>query len=75
MQSIVSLSPTEYNGDMRLLVASIRDVNDITTLAAEGCNTFTVSAAIAEQLLNEPLTVKAAEVFQEHADEMGGMRT
>lgn len=73
MQQIVTATPS-FDGDMRLLVASIREVDDIATLAAVGCNTFTIAPAIAEQLVNEKLTIEAAEVFQEHADEMGGMR-
>jgi transaldolase len=73
MQSIIDMC-TNYEGEMRLLVASIRSADDIATLAAEGCNTFTISPAVAEQLVSDPLTMKAAEVFQEHADEMGGMR-
>ena len=73
MQSIIDMSE-EYQGDTRLLVASIRDADEIAELAANGCNTFTISPAVAEQMLNDPLTLQAAEVFQEHADEMGAMR-
>jgi hypothetical protein len=111
MQAIVDSS----DQGSRLLVASIRDANEIAELAVQvprgpgrgagracrgvtcaartlptctarqlpppcnpppqGCNTFTISPAGAQQLVSEPLTVAAAELFQEHADEMGGMRT
>lgn len=73
MQQIIDMS-TEYAGDTRLLVASIRNADEIAALAAGGCNTFTISPAVAAQLLEDPLTLAAAEVFQEHADEMGAMR-
>ena len=73
MQEIIDMS-CEYDGDTRLLVASIRSAAEIAELAANGCNTFTISPAVAAQLLDDPLTAAAAEVFQEHADEMGAMR-
>lgn len=72
MQKIVDLGCEE--GHMRLLVASIRSADEVATLAAEGCNTFTLSPAVAAQLFDEPLTIAAAAVFQDHADEMGAMR-
>jgi hypothetical protein len=37
----------------------------------QGCTTFTISPAVADMLFDEPLTNKAAEVFQQHALEMG----
>lgn len=40
----------------------------------QGCNTFTISPQIAEQLFDVQLTNDAADLFQEHADEMGAMR-
>ena len=63
-----------YEGDTRLLVASIRSAEEIATLAANGCTTFTISPKIAMELVSDPLTIKAAEVFEEHAAEMGAMR-
>lgn len=72
MQKIVDLGGEE--GHMRLLVASIRSADEVAALSAEGCNTFTLSPAVAAQLFDEPLTIAAAELFQEHADEMGAMR-
>jgi transaldolase len=48
----------------RLLVASIRRVEDITTLAAQGLKTFTISTVIADQLFDVPATLKATEAFE-----------
>ncbi len=73
MQEIIDMSST-YEGDTRLLVASIRSADEIATLAANGCNTFTISPKIALELVSDPLTIQAAEVFEEHAAEMGAMR-
>lgn len=73
MQNIIDRAVI-YDGDTRLLVASIRSADEIAELAAQGCNTFTISPAVAEQLVSDPLTIEAAELFQEHADEMGAMR-
>lgn len=73
MQSIIDMCQY-YDGETRLLVASIRSADEIGVLAAEGCNTFTISPAVANQLVADPLTLQAAELFQEHAAEMGAMR-
>ncbi len=51
----------------RLLVASIRRVEDIAVLAAHGLNTFTFSSAIAAQFFEVPATLKAAEEFEQAA--------
>lgn len=59
---------------MRLLVASIRSADEISALAVEGCNTFTISPAVAQQLFDVQLTNEAAEVFQGHAEDMGACR-
>jgi hypothetical protein len=37
----------------------------------QGCNTFTISPAVAQQLFDVELTEGAAAVFQQHAAEMG----
>ena len=42
----------KLDSDMRILVASVRNVGDIAKLAAEGCDTFTISAQIAEQMFS-----------------------
>lgn len=73
MQSIVDLGAHEGE-PMRLLVASIRAADELAALAADGCNTFTISPQVAQQLFDVQLTNDAAAVFQEHADEMGAQR-
>ena len=73
MQEIIDMSST-MQGETRLLVTSIRSADEIGVLAANGCNTFTISPAVADQLLNDPLTMAAAEVFEQHAAEMGALR-
>ncbi len=53
---------------MQLLVASIREVEDIVYLATQGLDTFTVSDAIATQLFDVDATQKAAEDFEQAAE-------
>ncbi len=49
---------------LRLLVASLRSPDDLARLAAEGLNTFTISAAIADQLFAVEATEAAALQFE-----------
>jgi transaldolase len=72
MQAIVDMSQ-EKDGETRLLVASIRSADELAVLAVNGCNTFTISPAVAEELVSDPLTLQAAAVFEEHAAEMGSI--
>jgi transaldolase len=51
----------------RLLVASIRRVEDMATLTAQGLNTFTLSSAVLEQFFDVPATLKATEAFEQAA--------
>jgi transaldolase len=53
---------------MKLLVASIRDLEDLVFLARQGLNTFTVSDAIATQLFDVEATTQAAETFEQAAN-------
>jgi transaldolase len=46
------------------LVASIRRAEDISTLAAQGLNTFTFSTEIARQLFDVAETINATEAFE-----------
>jgi transaldolase len=55
----------------RVLVASLRSASQLTTLAAQGCGTFTFSPAIAAELLDEPLTTASAADFEAAALAMG----
>ncbi len=48
----------------RLLVASIRRVEDIAALTAQGLNTFTISTVIAAQFFDVPATLQATEAFE-----------
>lgn len=73
MQEIIDMS-SSYEGDTRLLVASIRSAEEIAILASNGCNTFTISPKVALELVSDPLTMEAAEIFEEHAAEMGALR-
>eukprot|EP00899_Mesostigma_viride_P023209 jgi/Mesvir1/4072/Mv06359-RA.2 len=69
MQEILGMQKavTATGSNMRILVASIRDVREICELAAEGVDTFTFSPAIAAALLADPLTHAATDDFQEAA--------
>lgn len=73
MQSILDMS-SNVEGQIRLLVASIRKADEIAELAAEGCNTFTISPAVAMELVSDPLTLEAADVFEKHAKEMSSVK-
>jgi transaldolase len=57
----------------RILVASLRDATQLTSLASRGCDTFTFSPHIADELLYEPLTTHAAADFEAAAIAMGGL--
>lgn len=50
---------------MRLLVASIKDVAQITSLAASGVNSFAIPVPIIEKLFQDDDTEKAAADFEE----------
>jgi len=55
----------------RILVASLRDCDTVADLAATGLETFTIAPQIARQLLEEPLTNEAADVFEGAANNNG----
>lgn len=56
---------TGVQSDMRLLVASIKDVEQITSLAASGVNSFAIPVPIIEKLFQDDDTDKAAADFEE----------
>lgn len=58
------------NSSTKLLVASIRSVDDITHLANHGLDTFTLSPAIAEQLFQVEATDQAALAFEKAAQSL-----
>ena len=51
----------------KILVASIRSLEQMMTLAAQGHVYFTISPAIADELLSAELTIKAVSEFDEAA--------
>jgi hypothetical protein len=48
-----------------VFAASIRDLNQLTNLAAKGIHTFTFSTNIADMLLHNHLSVSAAKEFED----------
>ena len=48
----------------KVLVASIRSLNELTHLATQGLSTFTISPKLAQELFNVPETLNAASDFQ-----------
>lgn len=58
------------NSRTRLLTASIRQIEDISVLAAQGVDTFTFSEAIAQSFFNNPDTQKATADFERAASKM-----
>lgn len=55
------------NQSTRVLVASIRSVQQMMQLRSQGLNTFTFSPAICDELLHQPDTCHAAEEFERAA--------
>ncbi|HAG80017.1 MAG TPA: transaldolase [Cyanobacteria bacterium UBA12227] len=62
---------TGVGSTTRILVASIRSVDDIAFLATQGLDTFTFSDAIATAFFDVPATLQAATDFEEAARRMG----
>ncbi len=60
---------THLQSPTRLLVASIRRLSDLAALARSGVDTFTLLPPLLEEMLNNPLTIKAADDFEEKARE------
>lgn len=55
----------------RILAASIRQLSDLTALAEYGLDTFTLLPNLVDELLENPLTNKAAAEFNEKAQFKG----
>lgn len=51
-------------GRTRILVASLRDTDQMVRLAAEGQDCFTLAPQIAAALMNDPNTIAAAQEFE-----------
>ncbi|GLC33795.1 hypothetical protein PLESTB_000117300 [Pleodorina starrii] len=62
---------TAQKASTRLLVASVRDTYAMASLAAEGCDTFTISPAVASKLFAVSYTLDAVEQFEASARRMG----
>jgi transaldolase len=58
---------------LQLLVASLREIEDVATLAQHGVNTFTIASTVAEGLFGDPLTAQAAADFEAAARAMGAL--
>ena len=54
----------------KILVASIRSVEQMITLAAQGHAYFTIAPHIAEELIKNELTIKAVGEFNEAASKV-----
>lgn len=63
MQDIVSQFPSPT----RVLVASIRQLGDVVTLARHGVGVFALLPPLADALLDHPLSIQAAADFEENA--------
>ncbi|NDJ75173.1 MAG: transaldolase [Chloroflexi bacterium] len=62
---------TQHPHALRLLVASIRQVEDLLFLVEHGLRDFTISPALADALFADPLTLQAARDFEQAARAMG----
>jgi TalC/MipB family fructose-6-phosphate aldolase len=49
----------------KVLLASIRSVPDMVTLAQQGVDCFTMAPAVADQFFADPITAAAADTFEE----------
>ncbi len=54
-------------GSCRILVASLRNSEQMMALASAGLDDFTISPALARDLMDEPLTIEAANDFAKAA--------
>jgi transaldolase len=57
--------------DTRILVASLRSIEDIVVLATQGLNTFTFAPAIAAAFFEVSATHQATADFEQAARRMG----
>jgi transaldolase len=67
MQGVVRMQRIVDGSATRVLAASLRSADDVAALAAEGVQDFTVGAAVAREMLDDPLTEAAAEAFEASA--------
>ncbi|MGC1309582.1 MAG: transaldolase family protein [Phormidesmis sp.] len=71
-QALVAMqrSLTGVSSQTRILLASIREIEDISALAQAGVNTFTFSSAIAQAFFDVPETLNATADFERAAKKM-----
>jgi transaldolase len=71
LQEIIRMERILENLDSstRLLVASIRQIDDLVSLAENGLNTFTLLPSLIEDFLENDLTSLAAKSFQDAVDQ------
>lgn len=71
LQEIIRMERILENLDSstRLLVASIRQVDDLVSLAENGLNTFTLLPSLIEEFMENDLTRMAANSFQDAVDQ------
>ena len=55
------------SSNCKLLVASIRKTQEITDLACNGVEIFTINSKIAEDIVTSPSTKEASEKFERDA--------
>jgi transaldolase len=55
----------------RVLVASLASASDVTNLASQGCDTFTLTVKAAAELFHDPLTEQVIEEFEAAARKLG----
>lgn len=58
---------TAIGAPTKVLVASLRNPNDVVMLAQEGVECFALPAAVAAAFFTDPLTLAAAEAFEQAA--------
>ena len=63
MQEIIDQFPSRT----QVLVASIRQLSDVVTLARHGVGVYALQPSLAEALLDHPLSIQAAADFEENA--------
>jgi transaldolase len=63
MQEIINQFPS----NTRVLVASIRQLSDVVTLARHGVGVYALQPSLAEALIDHPFSIQAAADFEENA--------
>lgn len=67
VESVVAMQQAIGSQPTRILAASLRSLDDVTTLAAAGVPDFTLGAAVARGVVRDELTEQAVEAFEADA--------